>query len=99
MICPISPTSYDSHNFPPPWNQQLIPSLIAQGPQSQTATLWLPLPPLSWPMTLTLKARFPVWLLSYPFLVGDHAIVIEKVRQFSALAKEAKSFHGGYPPR
>ena len=92
MICPIPPPSYDSHNFLP-WNQQLIPGLIAQGPQSQISTLWLPNPPLSQPMTLTLRAQFPEQLLSCPILAGDHATMTDKEIQISTLVKEAKVFY------
>ena len=66
-----------THNFPPPWNQQLLPSLTAWAPETQILTLWLLHRLLSWPMMPTQGMRFPVWLLSHPILVGDHATMTD----------------------
>ena len=86
MSCPISlpliwhawslPPSYDSHDFPPSWNQCLIQSLKAFCSQNQTQTLWHSHLPPSQLMTLNLRVRFPASFLFHLFLVADHSIIV-----------------------
>ena len=45
-------------------------------------------------MTLTLRARFPVWSPSHQVLVADHAVVLGREQQLAVLAEEAKEFAG-----